>query len=538
MKRRNLFLSLISSVLVAVAIITVTIVSVVKPKNNNTNNNGGVNTPAGNINITDDDKKSEYDTENAFNRDGSKEKPYIVYSAESFNNLVGEYGSKKREVEDGEGNKTYDVYNFELVADIDFAGIDYKPLFNDGTSFIGSINGNGYAIKNIAINVTVDNISEYYFKNASNNRYYSYIALFGKMEKATLENIAVTGLKVNVASEVYDYVSNAQLYTEKGVSLAQILVGGIAGEMKFSKLSNVTLDGEVAGFGYAIRNSSNTLLEDNAFGGVCAVAENVTIEDSDINVDVNTNSGKEYLVGGIAGYGRVATITNTKVNATVHSTYSRNLDIAGLFCYGKTLNVKDVEINFNLFETASEEERNAYVEAVKAGTHTTLSYSAGVVVYLRANDATTKSVIDNVKVNAVVDFDCRFAGVVMNVKSTNEEDLTLVTLNDVVVSMDVNTLTVSAIAIKLVATTVTYSEEAKAQEGYCNVEIKGNVKLEGSDKYVAVSVFASNNPANGKYVSRKLADLHVKISSDLDKVFSKALVNTLIKGNLASYSVI
>ena len=47
MKRKNLFLSLISSVIVAVAIVTVTICSFIKPKTNQ----GNVNPGADNINI-------------------------------------------------------------------------------------------------------------------------------------------------------------------------------------------------------------------------------------------------------------------------------------------------------------------------------------------------------------------------------------------------------------------------------------------------------------------------------------------------------
>ena len=240
MKRKNLFLSLISSVLVAVAIVTVTICSVIKPK---TNNNDGV-PGADNININsgvnDSNKEDEvdpatqYDLENRFNRNGSADYPYIIYSVDNFMSMLSTYGGKQKiltmpdmeEVvgEDGEkvmvkkldengnyifvpvlnedGSNIYTDVHFELVNDIDFNGVEYVTLFNQGEAFIGHIDGNGFALKNISINVTTENF-ESEFSYISNGNRYIKVALFGETDGSTFKDLKIESLDVNVASDVY-----------------------------------------------------------------------------------------------------------------------------------------------------------------------------------------------------------------------------------------------------------------------------------------------------------------------------------------------
>ena len=121
MKRRNLFLSLISSVIVAVAIVTVTICSVIPKKKTQQGGNQVITTPIVDVN---DNKK--YEDMNLKERDGSAAKPYVLYSAESFVDMLENFGGREN------------VY-FEVVKDIDFAGGIVGYSFGGNSSNITAI---------------------------------------------------------------------------------------------------------------------------------------------------------------------------------------------------------------------------------------------------------------------------------------------------------------------------------------------------------------------------------------------------------------
>ena len=146
MKRRNLFLSLICSVILTVALATFTIVGVVKSnKDGQSDDNKSTN-----VSTSVSDKTPNLNED----RDGSAELPYLIYDVESFNHYVGSYGHA--DVASGE-----EICHYELADDIDFAGTSFATLFNKGKAFNGKINGKGFALKNIAINVNRDNFVDY-----------------------------------------------------------------------------------------------------------------------------------------------------------------------------------------------------------------------------------------------------------------------------------------------------------------------------------------------------------------------------------------
>ena len=114
MKRRNLFLSLISSVIVAVAIVTVTICSVIPKKKTQQGGNQVITTPIVDVNDT-----KKYEDMNLNERDGSEAKPYVLYSAESFVDMLEDFGGTAG-------------MHFEVVKDIDFSGFNYNNEENKG----------------------------------------------------------------------------------------------------------------------------------------------------------------------------------------------------------------------------------------------------------------------------------------------------------------------------------------------------------------------------------------------------------------------
>ena len=82
MKRRNLFLSLICSLILTVALVTVTVINLVPKKNNGTTGSQ----PSTNVSDPVTDEKPDVTVNE--DRDGSAEKPYVIYSAETFQTFV------------------------------------------------------------------------------------------------------------------------------------------------------------------------------------------------------------------------------------------------------------------------------------------------------------------------------------------------------------------------------------------------------------------------------------------------------------------
>lgn len=545
MKRKNLFLSLISSVLVAVAIVTVTICSVIKPKNN-TNNNVPIVTPTGDDSKNDKD----YNLINELERNGSEEYPYIIYSVDSYNTLLSKFGAEDRiitkpktkkveengevkdiieldenghmifeEVLDEDGNKTYGVYNFELVNDIDFAGNTYKTLFNNGKAMKANINGNGYALKNISIDVTKDNF-ESDFSYSKEGIRVSHIALFGDVNGSKFVKLNISGLKINVEKEVYAKLKTADYNLALG-AYRELTVGSIAGISTDMTLDNVNVDAVINAFAYS-ENYENKGY--NAIGGVSAVVNNLTMTNSKVNVEINAIAGYGYNIAGVAAYAFGANVNaseiNAKVNASMSISYLNEKSyICGMFYGAVKVNANDVKINLDVKQNDEQSVRDAFLANKKATPNTdSVTYIAGIVGVLDANNSTVPSALTNVTVNSNVDFDGIFAGAIVDVFSSNKTTYSLVKLTDVKVYSNVNALAIHGFARQLVATTVDYTEDMTA-EGYCNIRIIGKAKLNryfvGSNEYVAETMFVAIKEGY-KYIDVNYNDLYVEVSTEAD----------------------
>ena len=554
MKRRNLFLSLISSVLVAIAIVTVTICTVVQPKKKN-EQGGQIVTPI--VDVKEEDN-SEYVNMNELERDGSEEKPYVIYSADSFVALLEKYGENK------------DMH-FELVKDIDFAGFNYKgvdgngfvTLFNNGKTFKGTIFGKGFALKNITIDVTAENIESNYsyvetLKNANGDAVgttkFSRIALFGAMEGASIKELTIDNMSVKVASEVYDYVAGKG---EQGL-YGELSVASLAGIAKDVTLEKVNINASIEGSSYI----NNFASANNAIGGIVASVEGLNVTDSNINVSITANAGTEYLVGGIAGYGRNSKIAGGSINVEIKTTASRGLLIAGVFGFANKFDGSDFAVNFKVSETESEEAVANYVNALttdkdgnaqlaKAGEMSTV---AGLIGILRANDSNYESNFTNITVNSNVKFAGMFAGVVFDVYSTNKVTFGLVEFKDVVVNADVDVLVGYAFARQLVASTIDYSDEKIAEAGYTNIKLSGNVKFKeytGTVLYVDVltkqervvtktydgaRIIMATDLQYADYLNK---ELFIEVSSQFDGMIRGTIDGTSSSNNMfGSYKIV
>lgn len=497
MKKRNLFLSLISSVLVAVAIVTVTVVSVVKPKKNQ---NGTV-PGASNINIDSGMDFSDYELENE-NRNGSQKLPYIIYSADSYEDMLTKHG-------------TEGCY-FEVVRDIDFTGVDYETLFNGSRALKANINGNGHSLNNIEIHVTLENI-----ENFTVGRRYATVAMFGYIEDSLIENIEINNLKVTVDSDVYGYV------TVSGNEYNEVVVAGVAGIAKNSTFNKVTLNSNVTGFSCISGNDKDA---ENAMGGFVAVAEEVVVSNSNINSVVNVNAGSNFNIGGIAGYGRVAIVENTDIDFELNLSNENVINAGGVFSYTRNLKASNLNVNVTVNTIDSQEDRNAFVENLTKDENGLLdasevSFVSGIVNFIRANDNTQKSTFDNIKVTSNVNADIVYAGAFLDTWTENKDianNLGLIKINDVVVDVNVDVIALHGFSRSLAVATITYSDEAKAQEGYYNIKLAGSIKFDAyfvttsSGKVLyrpGISIYTGVK--NNNDVKLNINDFYIEVSSSI-----------------------
>ncbi|MBQ8451967.1 MAG: hypothetical protein IJ538_04270 [Clostridia bacterium] len=176
MKKKNLFLSLICSILLTIALVTVTVVNVVSPlksKGGNSNvpqQTEEVNVDPGEPETPVVDPTADYELHNS-TADGTKENAYYIYDVESFN-LLKEHG-------------TENAY-FEVVEDVDFAGVDYVTIFED-EAFNGIIISGNKVLKNIHITVTKANLESFLFEDGTD--FSAAIAILGKVDGEALETL-------------------------------------------------------------------------------------------------------------------------------------------------------------------------------------------------------------------------------------------------------------------------------------------------------------------------------------------------------------
>lgn len=510
MKRRNLFLSLICSIILTIALVTVTIISVV-PKKGGTNggqtseqvSDGGTQQPE--ITINDD-------------RDGSAEKPYVIYSADSFKTFVvdkyldedGKYIDYNQVDENGE--LVYPLLNaglhYELDSDIDFAGQDFTTIFNKGVAFNGHIDGKGHSLKNISINVTKENLVDTY-SYTEDGELVANIGIFGELDGAVIENIAFGAINVSMEEGLYSYVWSAEFKTDNGTMNA-IAVGSVAAIAKDTTIK-ADVDVKLDAFAYSVyvQNRADGLF---AVGGMVASAENCEIVDSNVNAEIVANQGTKYYVGGIAGSVLNTKIANTEVKSTVTTAFDKALYIGGAVGYSIGLNMDTVEVEFAVSEIGEERFSTKGVSSID---NTLFVSIAGAVHTINVKE--TAATVKNVTVKADADIDGIYAGAIMDV--VNGNGTILVELTDIIVDSNVNVLKAYGFARKVVDSKITFSqtmiELVDEEEIEYNVKLTGKVRLknylnwETKERMYTASVFTLNfensQLGNGEIVNGKKA---------------------------------
>ena len=541
MKKRSLFLSLICSIALTVALVAVTIASVLPKKNANkpTNPSTNVSQTVGSVN-------------NEAN-DGTAQKPFVLYDAKSFIEYVSANGGKLVPVmeavqepvmiekldENGEivvdaegntvfvektdenGNVVYQnkldengniVYaekldengkvilegcHFVLNNDIDFAGVDFKPLFNQDKPFVGNIDGKGYALVNILMNVTTENFVKDFAYQYEDKKgvpvLEANIGVFGNIENAKIANIAFKNLNINVEKEVYAYVADAITIGEKKVSTLQISVGSVASMAKNSQIK-VDVEANINATPYSRysekEDGRSTVDGYNTMGGVVSYAEDCMILNSKVDVEFVTEAGKNYLVGGLAGYTYKTIIAGVDVKTSIATYYKHANYVGGLVGYANTTDVNEANINLSVKELGSRFD----VDGVSTIDENAFTWVGGIVACLGGENLAQSSSFTDVVVTSDVDIDAIYGGAIVQVETSKaNQDLNnpnaeiFFEFNDVIVESKVNVLKAFGFAKFLCHTNINISENGykiDVESGNdFNIKLTGTIKLQNQDVY-------------------------------------------------------
>ncbi len=537
MKRRNLFLSLICSIMLAVALVTFTVISVVPTKDKSNNKQPSQNvTDTGNTGDTE-----EPDILINEGRDGSAELPYVIYSAETFETFVvgkyldenGNYINYDETNENGEYKypELRDGLYYELGNDIDFAGTDFVTVFNKGVAFNGHIDGKGFALKNITISVAKDNIDSFTLKN-DEGRFEAHVGIFGELDGAALKDVKIENINITVAEEVYSYVKSGDFATEKGGALKELTIGTIAAitngtkvyqvetlpevspvepeatpasndevsdiapivieVIDYTSLENVEITGVIDAGAYSVY-AVNHVQGFNAMGGVFGVSERTLIAGVKTDVKMIADEGKKYFIGGIAGYAYETIVGNSDIKTDVKTTYDQALYIGGAFGYASPIMIAETDITLNVAEIGEERFNTKGVSQIN---DIDFTWVAGAVVMLHAETAYDETFIENVNIFANVDIDGVYAGVVMDITSNATDKV--ITIKDVIVESTVKVLKANGFARRVSGAVITLTKSVvdEVNEVEYNIKLLGEVKLnkntDPNNRLVVASAFIFN----------------------------------------------
>ena len=207
-----------------------------------------------------------------------KEDPYAIKTANDLKKLT-------------DSSETYYLKN-----DIDMAGAEWTPI----TGFTGTLNGNGFSIKNLTINSDSSNVGLFAVLEGTVNNL--------KIESA---NITVTGRKENIGILCGELKGSVTNITVSGIVDAPDCtnVGGIAGYLYVQKnytVTNLKNNAAISGANYVGGIIGGSLCDNSGS------SSDRTIELSKLE-NTGVIRGKGDYVGGIAGCfsheGYISTVT-------------------------------------------------------------------------------------------------------------------------------------------------------------------------------------------------------------------------------------
>jgi len=180
--------------------------------------------------------------------------------------------------------------DYELISDINCAGVNFEPIGTYAKPFVGSLNGNGYTIMDFSI-----------INNPNEN---DYTGLFGRTKGARIENIVFENVDI-----VNDPVPPDNNY-----------VGTLVGYAVDTQIIDVKVQGKIR----VIANPYGG----GWVGGLVGYSENGAINDSSSAIEIETS---EFNAGGLMG-ANGGSITNSYSTGNISENGSGS-SIGGLVAY-------------------------------------------------------------------------------------------------------------------------------------------------------------------------------------------------------------
>ncbi len=256
----------------------------------------------------------------AMSGSGTESNPYLVSSASDINNIHNDLSGY-----------------YKLTCNIDMSGVDFEPIGNENEgAFTGTIDGNGYTIKNLNINLP-------------DNKYVGFVGyLEGTVKNLNLENVDAYGYRYvgGIAGYIYENASVLSCSTSGkvygGKQVIDLNVGGVVGYNK-GTVNNCINNGSVSSSQYA-----GGIVGYNSYGKIneCTSNENVSSsqyaggiigysDDGEINncTSYGSVSSSQYA-GGIIGYKYNSIINECTNDGDVFSSQYAG-GIVGYNSYGK-----------------------------------------------------------------------------------------------------------------------------------------------------------------------------------------------------------
>ncbi len=184
-----------------------------------------------------------------------------------------------------------DAY-YKLVNDLDLAGIDHEPIFDDINFFDGSFNGNNNTIKNLTVNTESNFPSLFGFIGNGSVSYFNLV------------NVSVKTVNFNTVEAKHNYC-----------------VGTIAG-VSYGFIHDITVSGMIIADGLYYDGIAIGGLIGMAGGTIANCATDIQIEVSDIQRNNDTGITIPYVFGGFVGVGDSALIRECGASGTITLTES------------------------------------------------------------------------------------------------------------------------------------------------------------------------------------------------------------------------
>lgn len=197
-----------------------------------------------------------------------------------------------------------DAY-YKLVNDLDLAGIDHEPIFDDINFFDGSFNGNNNTIKNLTVNTESNFPSLFGFIGNGSVSYFNLVNVSVKTVNFNTVEAKHNYCVGTIAGVSYGFIHDitvSGMIIADGLYYDGIAIGGLIG-MAGGTIANCVTDIQIE-ISNAQRNNDTGITMPYVFGGFVGVGDSALIRECGASgtITLTESSPNESTTGGLIGY--------------------------------------------------------------------------------------------------------------------------------------------------------------------------------------------------------------------------------------------